>query len=273
MRGASTRTPTARAPAALSGREARTAALSAQAPMEREAALRVRSRAAGGACTPAATPRTAAAAATAAKETCAKKPCPSSFASATSGSLGWPWPSTRRTCTGPMMESTPTRAANTQQEPRKKRSLAAHHERSASTKFFPPNRSAVTRVPGRSPLTLLRDRIEREGRRRGVREGHARTAQRRDLHRPKARVRDRVLERRRMTDKVACEAADAVAAAAPVDFDCVGGPTNDPSCGRCEPARPIPVMQLRGTNDLQIPVVRGREHRVGPVRKIGALWS
>lgn len=55
-----------------------------------------------------------------------------------------------------------------------------------------------------------------------------------------------------MTYKVACEAADVIAAAAPVDFDCVVGPTNDPSCGGCEPARPIPIMQFRGTNDFAV---------------------
>ncbi|WP_437950245.1 hypothetical protein WME98_05055 [Sorangium sp. So ce296] len=35
-----------------------------------------------------------------------------------------------------------------------------------------------------------------------------------------------------MTCEVACEAADVLAAAAPVDFDCVVGPTSGPACRR-----------------------------------------
>jgi polyhydroxybutyrate depolymerase len=55
-----------------------------------------------------------------------------------------------------------------------------------------------------------------------------------------------------MSYKVACEAADVVAAVAPVDFDCVVGPENDPSCGGCEPARPIAEVQFRGTADSAV---------------------
>lgn len=52
-----------------------------------------------------------------------------------------------------------------------------------------------------------------------------------------------------MTYKVACEAADLVAAVAPVDFDCVVGPDNKPSCGGCNPTRPIAAIQFRATAD------------------------
>jgi polyhydroxybutyrate depolymerase len=55
-----------------------------------------------------------------------------------------------------------------------------------------------------------------------------------------------------MTYKVACDAADLVAAVAPVDFDCAYSPDNTgntPSCGGCAPARPISEMQFRGTAD------------------------
>ncbi len=55
-----------------------------------------------------------------------------------------------------------------------------------------------------------------------------------------------------MTYKVACEAADVIAAAAPVDFDCVVGPSNVPSCGGCEPSRGISEIQFRGTNDFAV---------------------
>lgn len=48
-----------------------------------------------------------------------------------------------------------------------------------------------------------------------------------------------------MSYKLACEAADVIAAIAPVDFDCVDGA----GCGNCEPERPISVVQFRGTND------------------------
>jgi polyhydroxybutyrate depolymerase len=55
-----------------------------------------------------------------------------------------------------------------------------------------------------------------------------------------------------MSYKVACSAADVIAAVAPVDFDCVVGPTNDPSCGGCAPARPISETQSRATNDFAV---------------------
>jgi polyhydroxybutyrate depolymerase len=55
-----------------------------------------------------------------------------------------------------------------------------------------------------------------------------------------------------MSYKVACETADIIAAVAPVDFDCVVGPSNDPSCGGCAPARPISATQFRATNDVAV---------------------
>jgi polyhydroxybutyrate depolymerase len=55
-----------------------------------------------------------------------------------------------------------------------------------------------------------------------------------------------------MSYQVACAAADVIAAVAPVDFDCVVGPTNDPSCGGCNPTRPITEIQFRGTNDFAV---------------------
>jgi polyhydroxybutyrate depolymerase len=48
-----------------------------------------------------------------------------------------------------------------------------------------------------------------------------------------------------MSYKLACEAADVIAAVAPVDFDCVDGA----GCSNCNPGRPITVVQFRGTND------------------------
>jgi polyhydroxybutyrate depolymerase len=79
-----------------------------------------------------------------------------------------------------------------------------------------------------------------------------------------ALARDTCIDRRRiyatgcsngggMAYKLACSAADAIAAVAPVDFDCTTGPTNDPSCGGCSPARPISATQFRGTNDTVVP--------------------
>lgn len=56
-----------------------------------------------------------------------------------------------------------------------------------------------------------------------------------------------------MAFKVACDAADVIAAVAPVDFDCVTGDAADPSCGSCTPARPISEVQFRGTNDTAVP--------------------
>jgi polyhydroxybutyrate depolymerase len=55
-----------------------------------------------------------------------------------------------------------------------------------------------------------------------------------------------------MSYKVACEAADVIAAVAPVDFDCVVGPDNMPSCGGCNPARPISETQFRATGDSAV---------------------
>lgn len=60
-----------------------------------------------------------------------------------------------------------------------------------------------------------------------------------------------------MAYKVACDAADVIAAAAPVDFDCLTGPTNDPSCAGCSPSRPISEIQFRGTNDSAVPYEGG----------------
>ena len=56
-----------------------------------------------------------------------------------------------------------------------------------------------------------------------------------------------------MAFKVACDAADVIAAVAPVDFDCVTGAAANPSCGNCAPARPISEIQFRGTNDTAVP--------------------
>jgi polyhydroxybutyrate depolymerase len=55
-----------------------------------------------------------------------------------------------------------------------------------------------------------------------------------------------------MSYELACSAADVVAAVAPVDFDCVTGPTNDPSCV-CNPSRPISERQFRATGDAYCP--------------------
>ena len=52
-----------------------------------------------------------------------------------------------------------------------------------------------------------------------------------------------------MSYRLACEAADVIAAVAPVDFDCVVGGR----CGSCTPARPITEIQFRGTNDSAVP--------------------
>ena len=60
-----------------------------------------------------------------------------------------------------------------------------------------------------------------------------------------------------MAYRLACDAADVIAAVAPVDFDCITGPTNDPSCGACMPARPISVRQFRGLLDFLVPYEGG----------------
>lgn len=56
-----------------------------------------------------------------------------------------------------------------------------------------------------------------------------------------------------MAYRLACDAADAIAAVAPVDFDCITGPENDPSCASCSPSRPISEIQFRGTSDFAVP--------------------
>ena len=56
-----------------------------------------------------------------------------------------------------------------------------------------------------------------------------------------------------MAFKIACDAADVIAAVAPVDFDCVTGAAANPSCGNCNPARPISEIQYRGTSDTAVP--------------------
>jgi polyhydroxybutyrate depolymerase len=52
-----------------------------------------------------------------------------------------------------------------------------------------------------------------------------------------------------MSFRLACEAADVIAAVAPVDFDCAVGY----SCADCSPSRPITEIQFRGTNDSAVP--------------------
>src|SRR5262249_23516290 len=56
-----------------------------------------------------------------------------------------------------------------------------------------------------------------------------------------------------MAYKLGCDAADIIAAIAPVDFDCITGPTNDPSCGSCSPSPPIAEAQFRGLLDPFVP--------------------
>jgi polyhydroxybutyrate depolymerase len=56
-----------------------------------------------------------------------------------------------------------------------------------------------------------------------------------------------------MTYKVACDAADIIAAAAPVDFRCVyGGTTASPSCQGCSPSRPISITHFDNTGDTSL---------------------
>ncbi len=68
-----------------------------------------------------------------------------------------------------------------------------------------------------------------------------------------------------MTYKLACDAADLVAAGAPVDFDCITGPTSSPSCGACSPSRPMSITQFRGTNDGSVP------YDGGPTKVVAGL--
>jgi polyhydroxybutyrate depolymerase len=51
-----------------------------------------------------------------------------------------------------------------------------------------------------------------------------------------------------MSFRLACEAADVIAAVAPVDFDCVVGGR----CGSCNPSRPITEVQFRATMDQAV---------------------
>jgi polyhydroxybutyrate depolymerase len=55
-----------------------------------------------------------------------------------------------------------------------------------------------------------------------------------------------------MSYKLACDAADVIAGVAPVDFDCVVGENNVPSCGGCNPGRPISEIQFRATGDALV---------------------
>ena len=56
-----------------------------------------------------------------------------------------------------------------------------------------------------------------------------------------------------MSYKTACDLADVVAAAAPVDFRCVyGGTTASPSCDGCKPARPISIIHFDNTGDTSL---------------------
>jgi poly(3-hydroxybutyrate) depolymerase len=56
-----------------------------------------------------------------------------------------------------------------------------------------------------------------------------------------------------MSYMLACNAADVIAAVAPVNFDCITGATNDPSCGSCSPSRPISEIQFMGNADMYVP--------------------
>ncbi|MET0791262.1 MAG: PHB depolymerase family esterase [Polyangiaceae bacterium] len=56
-----------------------------------------------------------------------------------------------------------------------------------------------------------------------------------------------------MTYKAACDLADMIAGAAPVDFRCVyGGTTGSPSCEGCKPARPISITHFDNTGDTAL---------------------
>jgi polyhydroxybutyrate depolymerase len=70
-----------------------------------------------------------------------------------------------------------------------------------------------------------------------------------------------------MSYRLACEAADVIAAVAPVDFDCVLGQ----SCGNCAPARPITVVQFRGTADQAV-AYEGAGGFVGAQQNL-AIWG
>ena len=61
-----------------------------------------------------------------------------------------------------------------------------------------------------------------------------------------------------MSYKLACDAADVIAAVAPVDCDCVTGSTSNPSCASCAPARPISEIAFRATGDQVVPYNGGQ---------------
>jgi polyhydroxybutyrate depolymerase len=62
-----------------------------------------------------------------------------------------------------------------------------------------------------------------------------------------------------MSFKLACDAADAIAAVAPVDFDCITSTADTgPSCAMCNPSRPITEIQFRATGDALVPYNGGR---------------
>jgi polyhydroxybutyrate depolymerase len=60
-----------------------------------------------------------------------------------------------------------------------------------------------------------------------------------------------------MSYKLACDAADVIAAIAPVDCDCVTGSTVNPSCAMCSPSRPVTEITFRGTADTIVPYAGG----------------
>jgi polyhydroxybutyrate depolymerase len=61
-----------------------------------------------------------------------------------------------------------------------------------------------------------------------------------------------------MSYRLACDAADVIAAVAPVDCDCVTGSTSNPSCASCNPARPISEIAFRATGDQVVPYNGGQ---------------
>jgi polyhydroxybutyrate depolymerase len=76
-----------------------------------------------------------------------------------------------------------------------------------------------------------------------------------------------------MAYKVACDAADTFAGVAPVDFDCITNPTNNPSCGMCTPSRPITEVQFRGTRDTAVPFNGGNTPVVAGLAFPGAVQN
>jgi polyhydroxybutyrate depolymerase len=75
-----------------------------------------------------------------------------------------------------------------------------------------------------------------------------------------------------MAFRVACDAADVIAAVAPVDFDCVRNSADKPSCGLCMPARPISEIQFRATGDQAVPY-EGGLHSGGTTVHAGAVQN